>query len=208
MALAGKGAAQHGGRLTGQADRAHPIGAADLDDQPCDRRMQVHVLVRVDMVEREAGRPERLELGADLGGKQAPHPRREEIAQAGADLVVGETPVRADQATDLVRRQHRAAVDQHKMQPDAQARQPLRPRHRVGRGGRADHQARAGQDAITAGRLNRLVDRDVAAEIVSRDDQPSCRRCVTQWVSLRAKRSNLARSVPLIEIASSLRSSQ
>ncbi len=104
----------------------------------------MHVLVRVDMVERKAGRPERLELRADLGGEPAPHPWHEEIAQTGADLVVVKTPIRANEAAHRAWRQHRAAVAQHEMQPDPQPRQPMCARHRVGRRGSGDHQTRAG----------------------------------------------------------------
>ena len=115
MGFAREGAAQRANRLGGEADGTHPVGPANLDDQPRDGRMQMHVLVRVDMVERQAGRPERLELPADLGGEQAAHPRHQEIAQPGADLVVVEPPIRADQPTKLARRQHRAAIGEHDM---------------------------------------------------------------------------------------------
>ena len=105
-----------------------------------------------------------------------------------------------NEPADLAGRQHRVAVDQYQMQPDLEARQTAGARHRIRCRRRRDHQAGAAEDAVAAGLFDRLVDRNVAAEIVSRDDQPP--ELVSQGGSLRAKRSNLA------EIASSPRSSQ
>ncbi len=134
--------------------------------------MQVHVLVRVDMVEREPGRAKRLELGADFRGEPGPDARREEKAEGGAELISVKAAVLPHQRAEFGGRQYRLAVDQDEVQPDAQPRQTARPDHGVGgfRGG--DHQARAGQDAVAARCLDRLVDGDVAPEIVGADDQP------------------------------------
>src|SRR5581483_7430337 len=146
-----------------------------------DRRMQMHVLVRVDMVENKAGRAKGLELRADLGGEPNPHTRREKISEPGAGLPWIEAPVAPHERAELGGRQYRIAVDQDEVQPDPQTRQATRPRDRVGGGRGSDHQAGAGQDSVAARRLDRLVDGDIAAEIVSADDQPALptvtRRC-------------------------------
>ena len=105
-------------RLGRYSHRAQPVIAADLDDQSGDGRVQMNVLVRVDMVEHEAGGAERLELRADLGGKPAARAGTEEKAQPGAQRVVVEPAIAANEPVQLVRRQYRAAVDQHQMQPD------------------------------------------------------------------------------------------
>ena len=48
----------------------------------------------------------------------------------------------------------------------------------VDQAGRRDHQARTCQDAVAAGRLDRLIDRDIAPEIIGANDQPPFRgRC-------------------------------
>ena len=59
------------GRFGGNADGAQAEFAADADHQGADRRMQVHVLMGVGVVERQAGGGEGLELGADFGGELA-----------------------------------------------------------------------------------------------------------------------------------------
>ena len=85
--------------------------------------MDVHVLVGVDMVERQPGGCIGGELGLDLAGELAAHRRLEEIGEAGAHLVVSEAPVRADQVGNLIGRQDRRAVDQDHMQADTEIRQ-------------------------------------------------------------------------------------
>lgn len=143
----------------------------------------MQMLVRVDMIEIEARRAERLELGADLGGKPAPDAGHEEITQSRAELAVGKTAVVADQPIDCGGGQHCLAIDQHEVQSDAQPRQRPRPRHRIGRRRGCHHQTGAGQNAVAVRLLDRLVDRYVASEIVGADDQPPAslrHRCVNR----------------------------
>jgi hypothetical protein len=84
-----------------------------------------------------------------------------------------------DEIRDHRRRQHRLAVDQHDMQPDAQAGHEARALHRIRGGRRGDHQAGARKHTIPMGRLDRIVHRNVQAEIVGADDDSpqlaSCR---------------------------------
>jgi len=171
--LAGKRGAQRRGGLERQANRPHPVFLPDLDDEPRDGRMQVEMLVRVDVIEHETGGAKRAELGADFGGELAPGARREREAEAGAYHVRIEGAIGPGQRRDLRRRQYGRAIGQHQVQADAEPRKPPGPRHRVGGFRRADHQARRGQDAIRMGLLDCLVDRDVAAEIVGANDKPS-----------------------------------
>jgi hypothetical protein len=134
------------------------------------------MLVCVDVVEGKLGGAERLELGADLGAEPAPRAGPEEKAQAGAQGIVVEPSVAAHETPELIRRQHRRTVNQHKVQADAQLAEAACPRDSIRRGGRADHQAGARQNAVAMRLLDRLVDCDVAAEIVGRDDQPPWRQ--------------------------------
>ena len=125
------------------------------------------------MVERETGGAERLELGADFRGQLAPDARAKENRKPARDLIVVEAGRRRRPAGRVSAGGNiGCAVDQHEMQPDPQPRQTARPHHGVGGGRRRDHQARAGQDAVAVGPLDRLVDGDVAPEIVGADDQP------------------------------------
>ncbi len=54
-------------RLDRQAGRTHAEALADLQDQAGDGGVQVEVLVRIDVVQRQARGGEGLELGGDLG---------------------------------------------------------------------------------------------------------------------------------------------
>ncbi len=151
----------------------------DLDHEPRDSRVQLHVLVRVDVVERQAGGAERRELCPDFRGKLVPNTRREEIPECRVQLIVVEMPVRAHQAAQLRGRQRRASIDQHQMQPDAQPPQAARPLDGIGRRRRRHHQAGAGKDAVAVGPFDRFVDRDIEAEIVGTEDQ-ALRRTLRQ----------------------------
>ncbi len=141
------------------------------DHQPADGRMQVHVLVRVGVVERQAGRGEGRELGADLGRELPADARPEEVAQAQAELV-GREPARPrpTRCGDFAGRQHGRAFDDDEMQADAQARHRAGAAHRVGGGGAGDHQAGWREHAVAVGALDRLVDRLRQAEIVGGED--------------------------------------
>jgi len=158
-------------RLERQARRAHPVIPADLDDESCDRRVQMDVLVAVDVVEPETGGAERLELRADFRGQFAARGGRKIKAKSGAHHVGVEGAIRANEGGHFARRQQRHAVRQHQMQPDAQFGQSLGALHRIRRGGGADHQARDGQHAVAMRLFDRLVHGDIAAEIVGADDK-------------------------------------
>ncbi len=153
----------------------------------------MHMLVRVDMVEREPGGVEPLELGADLGGEPAARAGPKKKAQSGAQGIVVEPAVAAHETPELIRRQRRRAVDQHKVQPDAQRAEATCPCDRIRRGRRADHQAGARQNAVAMRLLDRVVGCDIAAEIVSRNDQPPCRQ---PQLAISRSRRNWKNSTP------------
>ena len=129
------------------------------------------MLVRVDVVERQAGRGERGELRRHLGAKLATGGGAREDRNAGARHVAAEAAGRIDQQRHLLRRQRRAALDQHEVEPDAERRHGPRPRDRVGGGVAGDHQAGSGEDAVPVRLLDRVVDRDRGSEVVGGDDE-------------------------------------
>jgi hypothetical protein len=171
MAFSGHRATQRGGRLIRQPYSAHPELAPDLDHQPGDGRVNMDVLVAVDMVERQPGRAERFELGANFRRKLPARRGREVEAKPGAHHVRVKLAVRSDERGNLRCRQDRRPVRQHQMQSDAERRQPFRARNGVGGRRLADHQARDRQNTVAMGLLDGLVDGDVPAEIVGADDK-------------------------------------
>src|SRR5690242_6289744 len=71
------GGVDYGARLARHAHGPRAERAADPEDQPGDGWVQVYVVVRVDVVERQPGRVERLELRADLAFELTPYRRQE-----------------------------------------------------------------------------------------------------------------------------------
>ncbi len=78
------------------------------------------MLVRVDMVQRQPGRGEGVELRADLGGQLAPHMRQEEEAAAVRRHGRAEAALRIDQRRDPRPRQRGGPVSQYHVQAHAQ----------------------------------------------------------------------------------------
>ena len=177
IALAGKGAAQRRDRLGRQPHRAHAVIAADLDDQPRDGRMQMHVLVRVDMVEREPGGAERLELRADLapragarmpGRKKKRNPARSHGCRRTGRRAPTRPAISAGGSTGAPSTSTSAA------RPAAPASGGRAPPRRP-RPARATIRLAVDRMPSPMRLLDRLVDRDIEAEIVGADDQPPMR---------------------------------
>ena len=130
--LVREGAAQCRDRLRGNPHRPHAVVAADCDHQRGDARMQMQVLVGVDMIERQAGRAEGLELGADFCRQLAANLRQKEEPHAGAGHVAVESTVGADQGRNRGGRRHRASVSPapgaaRSAAPASAGRAPLHP---------------------------------------------------------------------------------
>ena len=132
------------------------------------------MLVRVDVVERQAGRAEGLELRVDLCAELPPHAGLQRKSQRRARArSLRRSPLRSTRS-GCARGGSRVAIDQDDMQPDAQARQPARAR-RPRRSAAAPATMR-----LAAVRMPRRCASSTAsltsraeAEIVGRDDQ-SC----------------------------------
>ena len=157
--------------LDRRAHRPQTVPRANGGDQPGDRRVQVEMLVRIDMVETQPGRVKCRELRLDLGRELAAGRRQEEHRRSGERHVIAKSTVCVDQAGHLPGGQNWRAIDQRQVQPDAERRQPPRTGNRVGDRRAADHQAGRGQDAVAMRDLDRFVDRDVVAEVVGGDDE-------------------------------------
>ena len=132
--------------------------------------MQVHVFVRVGVVEGEAGRRESRELRADFRGELRPDARAEEVIQPQPDLVGGKPASVIDEIRNARSRQHGRTLDDHEMQADAQGWQRAGAAHRILSGRPRHHQARGGQHALAMRALHPLVDRLGEAEIVGGQD--------------------------------------
>ncbi len=146
--------------------------------------------MRVDVVERQPGGAVSLELRGDFLRDLPPQRRAYGDLGAVAGEIVAQSAAAVDQAGDLRALRQRIAVDQDHMQPDAQARQPPRARDGIGRGRRADHQARGTQHAVSVRRLDSGVDLFAQAEIVRRYDQ------MVQCASSRRSRRKAKNSTP------------
>src|SRR6185312_849845 len=167
-------------RLEGKAHRLDAEFGRELDEDALHDRVKMEVVMRVDMVERQAGAAEGVELRANLGGGLAPRLTIAEDADAGCHGILGELAAAIDESRDLAGRKDGGAVDQHEMEADAEPRQTLGARHRIRRRGARHHEARRSEDAAGMARLDRLVHRLVEAEIIRRDDELLQKTCSRQ----------------------------
>ena len=133
--------------------------------------VQLEVPVRIDVVERQAGRPEGGELRRNLARGLPPGGRAEEYARALLRRAGTEAAVGADEVCHHRRRERRCPLEQVDVQPNAQAGETARALHGVGRGGPRNHQAGRRQDARAVRVLDRLVHFVREAEIVGGNDQ-------------------------------------
>ena len=131
----------------------------------------MHVLVSVDVVEREAGCAKRCELRSDLGRELAANARKGEKLKAGASQVPVELPVVAEQLWDLHLGQNGAPLGQVQVQADPEFGQTMGAGYRIGRRLASHHQARGRQDPVPVRLFDSLVDQRAEAKIVGADDQ-------------------------------------
>src|SRR6266508_4026638 len=117
----------------------------------------MNVLVCIDMVDGQSGRPERLELGGDFGGELATGAPMHEYVDGGMNDIVPEMAGVVDKVAEIPGRKHGSAVDQHEMQTDAQVRQAARDRDGVGAMELTDHQACSGENAVAMSNRHRFV---------------------------------------------------
>ena len=129
------------------------------------------VLVAVDVVQRETGCTEAVELRFDLRLYLPLDLGQEEKRYAKTDDVTRKSPIGSDQIWNLPRRKNWITIDQGEVQPDAERRQAACPLHRVRHCRCANHQARRRKDAAAMALFDRFVHRHRGTEVVGCDDQ-------------------------------------
>jgi hypothetical protein len=128
------------------------------------------MLVRIDMVEVQAGRSKGLELRGDLFLDLPADGVVDHDLRAEAAKVAAQPPAGVNEIWDLRAMENRVAVDENEMKSDPQVRQPLRPRHRIGGGRPADHQTCGAEHSLAVRGLHRFIDFVTEPEIVGIDD--------------------------------------
>jgi hypothetical protein len=132
--------------------------------------MKVHVLMGIHVIQGQTGCLKGRELCSDFRFELATHSRNEEEPDPGSSHV-GVEPCAADEIGYFALRQQRAAVHQDQVQADAKPGQTVGAVHRIGRGLPRNHQTGGGQDAVSMGFFDCLVDRRIETEIIGTDDQ-------------------------------------
>ncbi len=141
------------------------------------------MLVRVDVVEGQAGPTVGLELRRDFRGYLPPHAWLRGDVEPEPSEIGPQPSIRGDEIGNVAGRRNRASLDHHKVKSDAQTRRTPRDRNcLVGRGA-CYHEARGAQDARAMREFDGLVYLARKAEIVGRDDDSPQRAA-----SLRSRR--------------------
>jgi hypothetical protein len=128
-------------RFPRDAQGAHSVAGPDCEDLSCNGRVEVKMMVGVDVVERQAGRLERRELCLDLGRKLPPDPGTKEDIPPHPEHVGAQPSLLIDKVRYAVRRHKRPTVDENEMKPDPQRRQAARARHGIFERPTTHHQA-------------------------------------------------------------------
>jgi len=160
-------------RIPSQADRGNRPRLSLRAQQTQNRRVEMHVEMPVDMVEDKAGLSESGELGGDFLPQNLAEAVFEEIQQSGANRVMCERLLRADQARGLLRCECGPAADKGQMQAHTQTRVRLGEPGGLGARRFVDHEAGRGQNALAVRPDHRLVDGVGTPEIIGIHDQAS-----------------------------------
>jgi hypothetical protein len=153
------------------AHRGHAVALSDIDNLPGDGRMDVEVMVGIDVVQRQTGCPKGRELRLDFRRKLRSHPGEQDDVKPQHEQVRTQLTPRVDKVRYSLPRQHRPAIDEHEVQADAERRQTARTFNGVVDRCAVYHQACRRQDAARMCELDRRVDLWRDAEIIGRDDQ-------------------------------------
>ena len=133
--------------------------------------MQMEVLVRVAMIQRQSRGGKGLELRADLGAQLTARPRAARDLCAQRRHVGSKKAVGANQPRDLRGRQRRAALHQHDMQSDSKLPHAARTPYCIGGRSSRYHEAGCRQNSAGMRRLDRFIDLVRCAEIIRGHDQ-------------------------------------
>lgn len=138
------------------------------------------MLVRVDVIERQPRPRKSVELRANFSRQLSANVRQKEKPHPVPHHVVAKAAMLVEQRGNPRARRNRVAISQHQMQTDPQPREFASTRHRIGRGRRANHQARGRQHAVPVRLLDRQIHPGMQAEIVGSNDQAA-------WLSRHPK---------------------
>jgi len=182
----GKGLARH-------AQRPQSMLATRVDHGACHRRMNMKMMMRIHMVELEAGRCESIELRGDLGGELFAHFGTQEDLRAERRHVPAQPSLVVDEIRDGSAGKCRPSIDEREVQPDTQRRKAAGALDRIGDGGPAHHQTGGAQDAAGVRYFDGAIDFGRQAEVVGGDDQrlqcALCRRSRRNWKNSTPSRS-------------------
>lgn len=148
------------------------------------------VPMRIDVVERQPGGVKNLELRGDFPRRLPPQGSVQGKLRAVAGKVVAQSAVAIDETGYVRALGHRLAIDEDKVKPDTQVRQPSRALHRVGRGWSADHETCGAENTLSMRRLDGFVDGLAEPEIIRIYDQ------AVQCASSRRSRRKAKNSKP------------
>src|SRR5215472_18422638 len=109
--ILGESGAQGAGRLERYTHRRHAVVSPDLDDEPRNRRMDMHVLVRIHVIEPQTGRTKRFELRLNFSCELTSNSRHKEKPDTGAGHVSVEFATSADDLRDFGPLQNRPPID-------------------------------------------------------------------------------------------------
>ena len=164
----------------------------NLEQQLPDYRMNVKMLVRVDMVQHESRGTECFELGGDFGRELALCPAVHRDIYAGPHHILAKAARRFDEIGDRICGKRRDTIHQHKMQAHSQIGKAARAGDGIGRGGARHHQAGSRQNPVAMGPFDRCIHFRRGAEIIRRDDQlfqAWLRRARRKWKNSTPSRS-------------------
>ena len=135
-----------------------------------DGRVQVHMLMRVGVVERQAVGREGAILSGHLPRQRIPRPAAEGVAQSEPQLLAWELALVVHQCGDLGRRQDGRPFDRDEMQPDAKGRHGPRTSDGVCRRISRHHQTGGRENAVAMRPFDALIHGERQAEIIGREN--------------------------------------
>ena len=108
--------------LPGKSDSGESVVAPHSQDQAQDPRVQMQVIVTVDMIQGQPGLPERFKLGPDFRLERFPNARPQRELESRSRGMIGKFPTGIHQIGDFLRGQDGPAFDEDEMESDFQRR--------------------------------------------------------------------------------------
>src|SRR5579863_2132916 len=139
--------------------------------------MEMEVLVRIHMIELEAGSGEGAVLRTDFRCQLPAHACVQQAAEGVPYHAVAEAPVAPHQVGDLARPQHGPAIGEYQVESDLQLWKSARQGNGLRGRGRAHHEARGTQHTDARSPFHRLVYRWAQAEVIGGDDELALAAC-------------------------------